>query len=46
MCAVECWLCVADLGDLADGNFFFLADTDLEAKLDLAFYLKEPLILG
>ena len=25
---------------------FFLADTDLAATLDLAFYLKEPLILG
>ena len=25
---------------------FFLADTDLAAILDLAFYLKEPLILG
>ena len=34
------------LADLADGNLFFLADTDLAAILDLAFYLKEPLILG
>ena len=25
---------------------FFLGDTDLAAILDLAFYLKEPLILG
>ena len=25
--------------------FLFLADTDLAASLDLAFYLKEPLIL-
>ena len=24
----------------------FLADTDLAATIDLAFYLKEPLILG
>ena len=40
------WLCLADLADLADGNIFFLADTDLAAILDLAFYLKEPLILG
>ena len=46
MCDVECWLCLADLADLADGNMFFLADTDLAATLDLAFYLKEPLILG
>ena len=46
MCDVECWLCLADLADLADGNVFFLADTDLAATLDLAFYLKEPLILG
>ena len=45
MCDVECWLCLADLADLADGNVF-LADTDLAATLDLAFYLKEPLILG
>ena len=38
---------LADLEDLADGNlFFFIADTDLAAILDLAFYLKEPLILG
>ncbi len=27
-------------------SFFYLADTDLAAILDLAFYLKEPLILG
>ena len=27
-------------------TFFLLADTDLAAVLDLAFYLKEPLILG
>ena len=27
-------------------TFFFLADTDLAATLDLVFYLKEPLILG
>ena len=39
------WLCLADLADLADGNIFFLEDTDL-AAIDLAFYLKEPLILG
>ena len=43
MCDVECWLCLADL---ADRNVFFLADKDLAATLDLAFYLKEPLILG
>ena len=40
------WLCLADLADLADGDGFFLADTDLAAILDLVFYLKEPLILG
>ena len=28
------------LADLADGNIFFLVDTDLVAILDLAFYLK------
>ena len=27
-------------------TFVFLADSDLAAILDLAFYLKEPLILG
>ena len=26
-------------------RFFFIVDTDLMATLDLAFYLKEPLIL-
>ena len=31
---------------LSGWKLFFLADTDLAAKLDLAFYLKEPLILG
>ena len=46
MCDVECWLCLADLVDLADGNIFILADTDLAATFDLAFYLKETLILG
>ena len=40
------WLCLADLADLAHGNGFFLADTDLAALLDLALYLKELLILG
>ena len=46
MCDVECWICLADLADLVDGNGFFLAYTDLAAILDLAFYLKELLILG
>ena len=46
MCDVECGLYLVDLADLADVNVFFLADTDLAATLDLAFYLKEPLILG
>ena len=46
VCDVECWIFLVDLADLADGNVFFLVDTDLAATLDLEFYLKEPLILG
>ena len=36
---------LADLADLADQHVFFLADTDLAAKLDLAFYHKKLLNL-
>ena len=39
------WEGLADLADLADRSVFFLADTDLAAKLDLAFYHKKPLNL-
>ena len=46
MCDDECWLCLAYLAVLADGNIFCLASTDFAATLDLAFYIKEPLILG